>query len=45
MVPHPMTHSLIKRREDTETQGRKPCEERGRDWNDAAISKEQPQTH
>lgn len=30
-----MTCFFIKRREDTETQGRKPCEGRGRDWSGA----------
>ena len=33
-----MTSVLIRRGEDKETEGRKPHEDGGRDWNDAAMS-------
>ena len=35
---NPMTGVLIRRQEDTETQGRKPHKGRGRDWNFATTS-------
>ena len=38
-----MTCFFIKRREDTEAQGRKPCEDRGRDWSYAATTEEHPE--
>ena len=41
---NPMTDVLLRREEDTEAEGRRPCEDRGRDWNDAAKSQETPRT-
>ena len=37
-ILNPMTGVLIKRQEDTETQGRKPHKGRGRDWNFGTTS-------
>ena len=40
---NPMTIVLVRaRREDTDTQQRKPCEDGGRDWRDAATSQGMP---
>lgn len=33
-----MTEVLIKREEDRNTKGRLPCEDRSRDWSDAATN-------
>lgn len=36
---NPMTRALVRDRKDTETQGRSPCEDKSRDWNDIATRK------
>lgn len=37
-----MTGVLIIRREKTQIHKEKPCEDRGRDWNDTSASQEMP---
>lgn len=36
-----MTHVLIRKREETHS-GRRPCDDRGRDWSDESTNQETP---